>query len=165
MKTLVIHPEDPTTDFLCEIYRDKGYKVVRKYVLPNDLRVLLWKYDRIIMLGHGTPKGLLFFNEFMITKFHADILRKKECVFVWCNSDQFVQKPGIKGFFTGMFISEMLEAMYCDVEAEVEDIEQSNRLFSKLVREEGFDAEKVKKGYHLEDNAVLEYNKERIYQN
>ena len=45
-KVLVIHPEDVSTDRLQVVYSGKGYEQIRSH-------------DKIIMLGHGTPDGLL----------------------------------------------------------------------------------------------------------
>lgn len=53
MKTLVIHPEDSSTDFLCPIYQT----IVDKTVLIKDLSKAevaeqIKIHDRIIMLGY-----------------------------------------------------------------------------------------------------------------
>lgn len=42
----MIHPEDVSTDMLQVVYSGKGYEQIRSH-------------DKIIMLGHGTPDGLL----------------------------------------------------------------------------------------------------------
>ena len=59
-KTLVIHPDDRSTDFLKLIYKDK-----EDWTIINDcnidrftLKSLIRAYDRIIMMGHGSPSGL-----------------------------------------------------------------------------------------------------------
>lgn len=60
MKTLVIHPEDPTTTFLSPIYANLRNKtVVRGGITKSDLRELIDYHDRVLMLGHGSPFGLL----------------------------------------------------------------------------------------------------------
>ena len=45
-KVSVIHLEDVSTDMLQVVYSGKGYEQIRSH-------------DKIIMLGHGTPDGLL----------------------------------------------------------------------------------------------------------
>jgi hypothetical protein len=64
MKTLVIHPKDKTTDFLKPIYHGKGYTVVTGGCTKEDVTELIDQHDHIIMLGHGTPQGLLAMNQF-----------------------------------------------------------------------------------------------------
>jgi hypothetical protein len=59
MKTLIIHPEDYTTDFLETIY----YGLDNKTVLRNEFSVaqvcaLIESHDRVFMMGHGSPSGL-----------------------------------------------------------------------------------------------------------
>ena len=60
MKTLVIHPKDPTTEFLTPIYANLNDKtVVTDGITKSELRVLIEIHDRIIMLGHGFQYGLI----------------------------------------------------------------------------------------------------------
>ena len=59
MKTLVIHPKDSTTDFLSDIYIDKEWTLITKNVSKKILKESIKEHDRIIMLGHGTEKGLI----------------------------------------------------------------------------------------------------------
>ena len=81
--TLVIHPKDPTTDFLSEIYENKSdWKIVREYVSNSRLRGLIGTHSRIIMLGHGTSNGLIGLNRFIIDSKFVYLLRNKQCVCV-----------------------------------------------------------------------------------
>ena len=60
MKTLVIHPEDKSTDFLSPIYAPITNKtVIKGGIYKSELQGLIESHDRIIMLGHGAPYGLL----------------------------------------------------------------------------------------------------------
>jgi hypothetical protein len=113
MKTLVIHPEDQTTDMLKIIYENRNFTVITDATTSErDLRSFMEVHDRIIMLGHGTPSGLLNpdFGGYLIDSRYVDLLKQKETISIWCNSDQFFRKHGIKGFHTGMIISEVYEA-------------------------------------------------------
>ena len=138
MKTLIIHPQDKSTDFLAPIYQNLEQKtVVRRDTSDEKLRRLIQEHDQIIMLGHGSPSGL--FNVarigsafFSINYSHVELLRDKRCIFIWCNADQFVLKHQLKGLFTGMFISEENE-LFCCREGRAEEIEPSNRLFSEAL--------------------------------
>jgi hypothetical protein len=71
------------------------------------------------MLGHGSPFGLLNFGQFpgagshIIDESMALPLKcKTSSIFIWCYSDQFIQRHGLKGMSCGMFISEVREAEY-----------------------------------------------------
>ena len=162
MKTLVIHPTDPTTDFLKAIYVGKPWTVISHFVDRQTLKTLISSYDKIIMMGHGTPAGLIGHGSMVITEEFAPLLAEKECVFIWCNADKFVERHNLKGFYTGMIISEVEEALYCDVDTTPEDIKTSNALFASLIRE-GFNAEIIKSRYVSETNEVIKYNTKNIY--
>ena len=168
-KTLVIHPQDPTTDFLSAIYAGKGWTVITEPISNSKMRNVLTEYDRIVMLGHGTPYGLLGFGRFMIEPNHVQFLRGKEVVAIWCHADQFVEKYGLKGFYTGMFISEEAEAVYEGVYGvSAAEIEQSNTSFAKAV---SFHINKptmlqdVIRDYQNHDSAVVVYNLNRLKYN
>ena len=170
MKTLVIHPKDPTTDMLCLVYRDMNCTVIRNNLPNGTLKKLIQEHDRVIMMGHGTPTGLIGFGKYVIDSSLVYLLReKKELVCVWCNADEFVKKYELKGLYSGMIISEKDEADYCMVECTYKDVDKSNDYFSEAL------TECVAKGYSLdvfhdkyydwdnEENPVMEYNRQRMY--
>ena len=142
MKNLIVHPEDPTTTFLSPIYANlKNKTVVRGGVSKSELRELIESHDRVLMLGHGSPWGLLNAGQFpdagsyIIDDSMALTLKNKfNTVFIWCHADQFVQRHGLSGFYSGMFISEISEADYYgfdDVDWNM--IDQSNDRFASVV--------------------------------
>lgn len=139
MKTLVIHPNDYTTLPLSKIYKGKGFhEITHSNPSSGYIRCSIKDADRIIMLGHGTEDGLLYGNKkgFVISSKHAQLLRQKECIMIWCFAKQFATKYKLKGFGTDMFISELEEAIYCSVYSTLEEIEDSFHLFSNLVSEQ-----------------------------
>ena len=110
-ETLVIHPDDPTTDFLSEIYKGKGYNVIDDPFTGNDtIAELIKDHKRIIALGHGCGDGLFGGFEMMINSSLVSLLMDKELIFIWCNADQFMKEHQLNGFYSGMFISEVQEA-------------------------------------------------------
>lgn len=128
-KTLCIHPDDRSTDFLRRIYQDKDWDVITGVKgTPKTLMTFMQGYDRIIMMGHGTPEGLLNTNNFyskvdsdeaqenqpfyVIGDSFADLLKQKQTVSIWCHSDQYARRHKLPGFHTGMIISEVSEAEY-----------------------------------------------------
>ena len=172
MKTLVIHPKDETTDFLSAIYKDKDYTVITDDF--SNLAFHIEAHDRIMMMGHGTPQGLLNplnnYNSFVINAAYVSLLRTKECVCIWCNADKFVKANLMKCFHTGMIISEWNEAaMFLDLEDFTDaDIEESNRLFTESIAnhiDEENGLKMIKESYSTSTNKVIEYNMSRIYNN
>jgi hypothetical protein len=139
MKTLVIHPDDRSTDFLKPIYSGlSNTTVLTENISQPALKEAIAEHDQIIMMGHGSPSGLfnvssMGHNFFTIGKEHVELLRDKKNIFIWCNADQFVKQHNLPGLFTGMFISEVAEASYCRVIAEQTQVDESNDLFAELM--------------------------------
>ena len=181
MKTLVIHPDDRSTDFLKPIYQNiPTIKVLTGGVSKKEVETLINEHDRIIMLGHGTPNGLLNINKFsatngmyIIDKTMVEILRGKELISIWCYAYSFIKEQKLNGFCTDMFISEELEALsFLPKEQTEKTIEESNYYFSNMVGN-GFKENKLlkeiyqftKKNYltFSKANEVADYNVKRLY--
>ena len=163
LSTLVIHPADPSTEFLKEIY------IGRDWTINNDLngsrkKVIeqIKEHDRIIMLGHGHPGGL-FYTPINSTLVY--LLKEKQCICIWCNADKFVIHYGLKGFYTGMFISEVSEARYFGIETTQEKINYSNNLFTKAVTKyiDSNDMWNQIVESYKGDDPVIQFNSERLY--
>lgn len=165
MKTLVIHPKDSTTDFLSDIYLGKNWTVITTNISNGLLKRLIKTHDRIVMLGHGTEKGLIGFNRFIIDSKLVYLLRDKFCICIWCNADVFVKKYGIKGFYTGMIISEYEEAiMYC-VKTDSISINESNNRFAYAIKSSIDDKNMLVKAKSIYDfnSSVVEFNRNNLY--
>lgn len=165
MKTLVIHPKDSTTDFLSDIYSDKDWTIISDNVSKKFLKEQIKSHDRIVMLGHGTEKGLIGFNRFIIDSKLVYLLREKICVFIWCNADVFVKKYGLKGFYTGMIVSDYEEAFTYGVYEDSKSIEESNKCFTMAIKD-SIDKENMletTKLLYQVDNSIVEFNKKNIY--
>lgn len=169
MKTLVIHPKDNSTDFLSVIYANKDWTVITENPSNSKLRQQIKEHDRIIMLGHGTAYGLIGHKRLIIHSNHVHLLRQKEVIAIWCHADQFVKKYGLKGFYTGMFISEFDEAYNESVyNVSVSEIDLSNSIFAKAVGEYADSSnmlEEVKKAYMNNNCPVVVYNYDRLNYN
>jgi len=166
MKTLVIHPDDRTTDFLKTIYEGKGYTVITDRIIPTTyILKQIRLHDRIMIMGHGGPGGLLGYFQLFQTPEFIQLLRQKQCVCIWCNANQYVERFGITGFYTGMFISEVSEAYYFGIHVDQARIDYSNNLFSKVMRElieYPIILEEVKTHYNG-DCEVIKFNNDRLY--
>lgn len=179
MKTLVIHPKDSSTSFLDIVYTPIPNKtVITGGISKNELMVEMKKYDRIMMMGHGSPHGLFAVNQFknshgfIIDSSMVEILQNyKDNVYIWCNADQFVNRHKLKGFYSGMFISEVGEAYYCGLPGTKQDVvDESNYGFCHILAEyiDGnsksiYDNVMTEYGIMAKKNPVANYNHNRLY--
>jgi len=172
MTTLVIHPTDSTTDFLKVIYQGKDWTVITDpKTSTSKLKREIKSHDRIIMLGHGSEYGLLTKVPFrcIIDSDLVYLLREKNCVCIWCNADEFVKKYDLKGFYTGMIISEYEEALlYSLYPFSSFDIEQSNTMFAGAIKQ-AIDCVPmlpvVKSSYYtVNKNSIVLFNQDNLYE-
>ncbi len=195
MKILIIHPDDRSTDFLKPIYaplltlsevKNAGHivTVITGRITKDEVRRLIEKSDQTIMLGHGSPHGLYAMGEFdtradmIIDDTMIAALGIKPNIYIWCNADRFVNRYHLKGFFSGMFISEVQEATYERVYGvDQEMVNESNDSFSEMMGnwiwdyskqslqslEELYKVISVKYSIFGEINKVAKYNAQRIY--
>lgn len=183
--TLVIHPKDPTTDCLSVIYEGRGWTVIRDFDTPVDeIARQMVRHDRIILLGHGSPAGLMagsiikqangkeVFNRFsrlIVNALHAPILQKKETISIWCNSDSFFRtfKAG-HGLHTGMIISEVDEELYCLGKAVLNEEEMARNMelfcgtFAKYIDLPPQEMRRKVLEEYVGDDEVTRFNRERI---
>ncbi len=181
ISTLIIHPKDPSTSFLDIVYNPIENKtVVTGGITKREVNKLIEQHDRVMMMGHGAPVGLFSVGQFqnsnglIIDSSTVYLLRQKEdSVFIWCNADRFVEKYNLKGYYSGMFISEVGEATYCGIPGtDQELIDESNfgfcNIIAKYINEDkNVIHENVQKEYGLiaENNPVALYNNLRLKKN
>lgn len=179
MKTLIIHPQDSSTDFLKPIYANiKRKTVLSKNVSRNKLLAMVRLHDTIIMLGHGTSnglfnvsgigKGIMVVGESMVEE-----LRGKQLIAIWCNANLFIERHNLNALYSGMFISEVSEALYCNVQGNQTMVDESNNTFAVLLGNMLGKVPTDLKNVHSmvgesyeelgEVNAVAKYNSNRFY--
>ncbi len=178
IKTLIIHPADSTTDFLCPIYAGIPNKtVITGGLTIEEVKAKISQADSLICCGHGSPWGLFSSGQFMAKEYiiddsHADLLKlKTRTIYIWCFADMFVQHHKINGFYTGMFVSSMEEAEYwMDDSATQELIDESNDSFGQILSQHimeepsvRFDNVMEQYGLVAEKNPVAQYNKQQLY--
>lgn len=194
MKTLIIHPTDPSTFFLDIVYESVQDKtLITGGISKTEVQQLIREHDRVMMMGHGSPGGLFNIhrnpftncgNGYIIDQSMVPLLKEKDnSVFIWCNADKFVDVFGLKGFYSGMFISEVGEANYCSRDFPInskeyiklrtttqEEVDESNygfcNIIAKYINEDKELIHKnVKKEYGIiaESNTVALYNNNRLY--
>lgn len=174
MKTLIIHPQDASTDFLKPIYEGIESKTVLTEGTRKQVMQEIKKHDRIMMMGHGSPSGLFsvgrFGGVFVIDASFVKLLKKKECVFIWCNADKFVELHDLRGLYSGMFVSEVSEASFCGFITDQNTVDESNNLFALWLGEamkgslsEAYSSLLPKYKILAEGNKVAAYNQKRLY--
>ena len=167
MKTLVIHPIDASTDFLFRIYSDIECTLITQNISKSKLCDQIRDHDRIIMLGHGDGNGLFGFDRLIINSELVYLLKEKQTVCIWCYANLFVEKYDLKGFYTGMIISDYYEALYESVNATYQEIDESNLLFAKAIKQainSDNMLEEAKALYVTENlNRVIDYNSLNLF--
>ena len=179
MTQLFIHMADPSTEFLADIYHNpggghiEGATVLRDSLEVDRLNRLITAHDRVVMLGHGSPMGLFdrTFSalSYIISEANASALAGKDNVYIWCHAKDFVARHRLTGFSSGMFISEVSEAMFCGVPVSrrpQEEVTKSNRKFARLVHETILQPSQEIYRHCVEnyamDGHVVDYNRNRL---
>lgn len=175
MKTLVIHPSDRSTDFLRLIYAQLDRPTVVTSGVRQDVNRLIKAHDRIIMCGHGCPSGLFSVGQFntplIIDHNTVPLFEDRELVMIWCNADRFVNSYNLKGLYSGMFVSEVGEALAMGLGfVPQKQVDESNDIFARVLGE-GISRD-LYHAYHrtmnkYEElatfNPVAKYNTNRLY--
>lgn len=174
MKTLVIHPDDRSTDFLKLIYQGKGFTVINDCDTPrSEIVEAIKNHDRIIMMGHGTPGGLLNPHGwgYIIDSSFTDLLKTKETISIWCNSDMFFVKNNIHdgNLHTKMVISEVGEEYYTlghevlNKEEMLANMEAFATVVGECINMEDGQAmcDYIREHYNFEDE-VTQYNRDSM---
>ncbi len=176
MKTLIIHPEDRTTDFLRGIYATLPEHTLITKGTKAHVNSLIDTHDRVIMCGHGTPMGLLSVKQFESFEYVIDsntvpLIRGKECIYIWCNADKFVQANSLKGLYSGMFVSEVNESILMGIGIVPQKVvDQSNDCFAnnmgcsiKMSLSEIYERVIHNYGLLAKTNIIAKYNANRLF--
>lgn len=179
MKTIVIHPDDRSSDFLRGLYDDLPDKtVITGGITKSELRKEISQYDQVILCGHGSSQGLLSVGQFQKSGLYiidetmlSSLRNKVKTLFIWCNADIFVRRNRLTGFHTGMFLSQMSECLYFGVYCTEEDIIESNAAFAETLAQHIHEPpivfyKNVLSEYgRLMKNPVARYNHSRLFLN
>ena len=158
MRTLFIHPTDPSTAFCSAIYQDylqwdNVTLITGNHISRNVLVEALRTHDRIVFLGHGTELGLLDMRydwRYLITSRDLQFFRDKECICFWCNANIFAEKYDLNAFATGMFVSQLSEARQYNLP------EDQNRIFDPIEQIR----DTIYRGYVSTNNPIIQFNRE-----
>lgn len=140
----IIHANDPTTKVLSHLYleREDVPVIINETSTNSDVQKAIREARTIMMLGHGNQYGLFSipnkngkYERFLITDRHVQFLRDKSCIGIWCYANQFAEKYGLYGLFSGMIISEIQEAIDLNIEATKEEIDREILKFTCRLRD------------------------------
>lgn len=172
MRTLIIHPTDPSTDFInviCDRYRnDPDITIIDGTNISHRLiKEGLKENDRIVFMGHGNEYGLLDMvgQRQVITSRDLSMFRDKELICYWCNANIFVERYDLNAFCTGMFVSEVKEARWYNLPIDQNLIDESNSLFCRILGDNLFEPvdiirQRIMEGYVNPDNPIICFNRE-----
>ena len=73
--------------------------------------------EMLVMCGHGTPEGLINpnftdYDRYLVDSRNKNLIRAKSIVGIWCHARDFAERYGVRGFWSSMFISNLMEAHY-----------------------------------------------------
>lgn len=107
--------------------------------------------DTLILCGHGSPQGLFDPSvmargnlaaiarnpPYLVDVTNAPSIRARRVVGVWCYAASFAESAGLRGFFTGMFVSNPAEASFvgCPGRDSAATITEQEVLFCRRVNE------------------------------
>lgn len=144
---LVIHPKDKTTAMLAALCEGEQVRLLDQTFSKAEINHHLHhtsRSERIMLLGHGSDKGLFsrdndeqdLFDRLLVYHPHAYFLRKhgSNIVALWCNADLFARKEGLHGLFSGMIISELNEALAYEVPTTQNELNEENVKLARRLR-------------------------------
>jgi len=144
---LVIHPKDKTTSMLSILYEGLEHTCIDQSNSKKDICHILNhvpRHERILLLGHGSDKGLFSreddsrddFDRLIVYHPHAYYLRKHggNIVGVWCNANLFAEKEKLHGLFTGMIVTEMSETLLYGINTSQEELDRENVKLAERLR-------------------------------
>ena len=136
----VIHTTDPTTQALTLLYEERTDVTCRltETATNGDVLRTIAEADSLMMLGHGNEYGLFSnpnrqgrYERLLVSARHAEFLRQKPCIGIWCKADEFARRYGLRGLFSGMIISEMEEAELYGVPTTKEELIEELHKFAR----------------------------------
>ncbi len=144
---LVVHPKDRTTSLLSILYEGMEANIISNKCSNKEMEHLLHHVstqERIMLLGHGSDKGLFYreddtkneFDKIIVGHPHSFHLRKHggNLIGIWCHADKFARAEGLHGLFSGMIISEVQEATAYGIVATQQEILKSNTVMFEHLR-------------------------------
>jgi hypothetical protein len=127
---------EDTNTFL-SVYKDLDCKLLYNPTRKEVIDMLTRNPEETTLcFGHGTPNGLFTkdFKGYVIDNNMAHLLRNREVIGIWCYAKEYARKHKLKGFFTGMFVSNQCEAECHNFKGHDDDfILEQDKIFSDRI--------------------------------
>lgn len=137
--TIVFHLRDSSTEMLYPIYEGRGWDVYTGSVYGDGLswgsvNELITRHDKILFMGHGTPRGLIGGN---LTEYNSHLLKDKKVFALWCYAATFLKSQGLHGIFcSDNCPSDEVECKYvCDADVDPRWIYDNMVYLSECIRD------------------------------
>ena len=70
--------------------------------------------EMLVMCGHGTPEGLINpnftdYDRYLVDSRNKNLIKAKSIVGIWCHARDFAERYGVRGFWSSMFISNLMD--------------------------------------------------------
>ena len=123
------------------------------------------RYEHLVFMGHGWVQGFfsmgMFPGSFAFEPHQAWEL-EGEHTYIWCQASHFVKAYGLHGFATGMFISEVGEAMCYQMQVPQSTVDESNQAFVNALRAQDTPVPDLERLLHDYDgaNPIIQFNRE-----
>lgn len=137
--TIVFHLADSSTEMLQPIYEGRGWDVYTGSVYGDGLSLdsvneLIVRHDKILFMGHGTPRGLIGGN---MTEKNSHLLKDKKVFALWCYAATFLKSQGLYGIFcSDNCPSDSYECKYvCDADVDPNWIYDNMIYLSECIRD------------------------------
>lgn len=149
MTAILSYTGDNDTFILNNIWANLDCKVItigKDNVTRKDIdKAISEETDTLILAGHGSPDGLYgygyglgckdFDTDYAVDEDNKDLIKAKNLICIWCYAADFGKQQNLKGFFSGMFISNGIEALLFNIIAQSEKIWQLERNFCDNLNE------------------------------
>ena len=134
------------------------------------------EYDTLILAGHGSIYGLLFpdynYGTYVVHENNVHLIHARNVIFSFCYASTFLINNHIRGFATGMFISNEKEAYdngilnYCQDEINLNSRQFQNEINWLLRNEIPLNEWTMRLGAHMDiENAIDVFNRQGLYYN
>lgn len=149
MTAILSYTGDNDTFILNNIWANLDCKVItigKDNVTRKDIdKAISEETDTLILAGHGSPDGLFgygyglgcsnFDTFYVVDGDNKHLIKAKNLICIWCYAADFGKQQNLKGFFSGMFISNSIEASLFNIIAQSEKIWQLERNFCDNLNE------------------------------
>ena len=134
----------PDTNDFCVLFDRLDANILVNPTYEQVTELLSSSTNRLLICGHGNELGVfgevnivddhIRWGDYCIDRSNVELLRQREVIGIWCFAGNFADRYGLHGFFTSMFISNVMEAADFGFTTDEETVRNENIFFSTAVR-------------------------------